>query len=254
MSDLQDQSEARPDLAAEYVVGVLDGAERRAAERRMREDGAFASSVVWWENRLAPLVSEIRSVDAPAVVWDRISEDIDRIARVSATYRGRAEQTKTKTKASSGYSGVSPIWRTLAGASSLLAAAAFVALAVLVPPEGFRTGAPEGQMLAARLASDTGETFFTVLVDLQNQTATLIPVDGIADQDRVPELWLIEDQAPAPRSLGLLQDGQPLTLKLQQVGENASGSTLAISLEPQGGSPTGAPTGPVVATGALDRI
>lgn len=256
MSDLQDQQEANPDLAAEYVVGVLDGAERRAAERRMREDGAFASSVVWWENRLAPLVSEIRSVDAPAVVWDRISDDIDRIARVSATYRGRSTQTNTNTKPAKtrGFGGVSPIWRTLAGASSLLAAGALVALAILIPPEGFGTGANEGQRLAARLASGTGETFFTVVVDLQNQTATLIPVDGIADQDRVPELWLIEEQTPAPRSLGLLAAGRPLTLQLQEVGEGTSGSTLAISLEPQGGSPTGAPTGPVVATGALDRI
>ncbi|MER0237191.1 anti-sigma factor [Fulvimarina sp. MAC8] len=253
MSDTQDQPEARPDVAAEYVVGVLNGAERREAERRMREDGAFASSVVWWENRLAPLISEIRSVEASSVVWDRISADIDRIARVSATYRARSEQsTKKKSK---GLGGVSPIWRTLAGASSLLAVGALAALAILVPPQEFGPGTPGDQTtLAARLASDAGETIFTVVVDLESRTATLVPVDGISDQDRVPELWLLEQQATEPRSLGLIQAGEPLTLQLQEIGENAIGGTVEISLEPPGGSPTGLPTGPVVAIGSLDRI
>ncbi|EAU41549.1 hypothetical protein FP2506_13989 [Fulvimarina pelagi HTCC2506] len=252
MSDVHDQPDAQPDPAAEYAVGVLSGAERRAAERRMREDGTFAANVVWWENRLAPLLSQVRSIDAPAVVWDRISADIDRIARVNGTYLNRLQEGKPKRR---GFAGVSPIWRTLAGASSLLAVAALVALAILIPPQGFGPGTPDGSpMLAARLASETGETVFTVVVDLKNQTATLIPVDGISDQDRVPELWLIEEQTTGPRSLGLIQAGQPITLPLQEVAESASGSTLAISLEPQGGSPTGAPTGPVVATGALDRI
>ena len=34
----------------------------------------------------------------------------------------------------------------------------------------------------------------------------------------------------------------------------ATGSTLAISIEPRGGSPTGQPTGPVVAAGTLERL
>jgi anti-sigma-K factor RskA len=32
-----------------------------------------------------------------------------------------------------------------------------------------------------------------------------------------------------------------------------NGATIAISVEPRGGSPTGAPTGPVIASGALTR-
>ena len=32
-----------------------------------------------------------------------------------------------------------------------------------------------------------------------------------------------------------------------------SGATVAISVEPPGGSPTGSPTGPVIASGALTR-
>jgi len=36
------------------------------------------------------------------------------------------------------------------------------------------------------------------------------------------------------------------------VGEK--GTVLAVSLEPAGGSPTGAPTGPVVAAGTIGKI
>ncbi|MFG1357666.1 anti-sigma factor domain-containing protein [Xanthobacter pseudotagetidis] len=42
-------------LAAEYVVGTLDGAEREAVRQRLRADAAFAGLVRKWERRLAPL-------------------------------------------------------------------------------------------------------------------------------------------------------------------------------------------------------
>ncbi|WP_158555209.1 anti-sigma factor [Fulvimarina endophytica] len=260
MSDLQDRSEAPADMAAEYALGVLTGAERREAERRMREDGGFASSVLWWENRLAPLFGAIRPAEAPADVWERVSEDIDRIARVSATYRGTLANRAERPAPARGLAGVSPIWRTIAGASSLLAVASLAALAIMIPPGGQGLGtAPQATLadgaLTASLASDTGLVYFTVVVDLDSRTATLVPVDGIAEAGRVPELWLIENDAPAPRSLGVITGDRPLRVRLDTGGEAASaGATLAISLEPEGGSPTGSPTGPVVASGSLDRI
>ncbi len=59
-----------------------------------------------------------------------------------------------------------------------------------------------------------------------------------------------------PHSLGLLANhgGTALTLTADNRARIAAGATLAVSLEPLGGSPTGLPTGPVVATGALLRV
>ena len=56
-----------------------------------------------------------------------------------------------------------------------------------------------------------------------------------------------------PRSLGVLAPAEATQIDLKaQVREHfADGAVLAISMEPEGGSPTGAPTGPVVATGKL---
>lgn len=62
-----------------------------------------------------------------------------------------------------------------------------------------------------------------------------------APEGQVHELWIIAPGA-APVSLGLLADAD-LTVTTQA----PKGWTLAISLEPAGGSPTGAPTGPVLA-------
>ena len=66
------------------------------------------------------------------------------------------------------------------------------------------------------------------------------------------ELWLIP-QGGRPHSLGLIQPGQPirLTIPPELSGSVIKDATLAVSLEPPGGSPTGQPTGPVIAAGPL---
>ena len=42
-----------------------------------------------------------------------------------------------------------------------------------------------------------------------------------------------------------------IAIDRSQAEELGEGVTLAVSLEPSGGSPTGAPTGPVLLAGAL---
>ncbi|MCK5932521.1 MAG: anti-sigma factor [Fulvimarina manganoxydans] len=250
MSERDAEPDAGPDPAAEYALGVMDGAERRAVERRMRQDGPFAARVAWWQERLAPLNSQIAPENPPAEVWQRVEADLDRIARV----RDGARDQRIESLARAARRGVSPIWRTLAVASSLLAVASLGAIAIWAPGPADNPAAISNETLTARLTSDTGQTLFTVVLDLQARTATLVPVSTIDDGSRVPELWLLPPGGAAPRSLGVLAEGRPLRLVLQGVSDETAGSSLAISLEPQGGSPTGAPTGPVVATGALDRI
>ena len=72
---------------------------------------------------------------------------------------------------------------------------------------------------------------------------------------RVLELWLI---APGdqPRSLGLIEAGRPVHINLPPdlIRRIAADATLAVSLEPPGGSPTGLPTGPVIANGKLTNL
>ena len=68
------------------------------------------------------------------------------------------------------------------------------------------------------------------------------------------ELWVIPADGK-PRSLGILGTSKQAHMQLANALADLlqQGATIAISVEPKGGSPTGSPTGPVVASGALSR-
>jgi anti-sigma-K factor RskA len=63
------------------------------------------------------------------------------------------------------------------------------------------------------------------------------------------ELWALAAGAKAPAPLGVI----PPAGKTVPPGV-AEGTTLLVSLEPKGGSPTGKPTGPVLYAGTLHRF
>ena len=67
------------------------------------------------------------------------------------------------------------------------------------------------------------------------------------------ELWLLPAEGGAPVSLAVLGSlDAKLVLPPAQAARLARGAKLAVSLEPAGGSPTGAPTGPVLFAGAIE--
>jgi len=67
------------------------------------------------------------------------------------------------------------------------------------------------------------------------------------------ELWMIPKDGK-PRSMGVMPSG-PMQLNVQPATAImlAEGATFAVSVEPAGGSPSGLPTGPVIASGKLER-
>ena len=67
------------------------------------------------------------------------------------------------------------------------------------------------------------------------------------------QLWAILDDG-APHPLGLFQQaGERVEAEARSATPMPAGTTFAISIEPLGGSPTGAPTGPVVGSATLIR-
>lgn len=92
----------------------------------------------------------------------------------------------------------------------------------------------------ARIAPDSAELVVRTVSDVE------------AEPDNDYELWALTE-AGVPVSLGLLpQSGQSaVPLNAAVLAAIADSSTLAVSLEPQGGSPEPVPTGPVLYTAAL---
>lgn len=228
MSDVFDPNALPEDelIAAEYALGVLAGADRALAKDRIARDRGFAALVAAWEQRLSPWAGEIDDVAPPPAVWDRIA------AALPATPAPNAGLWESLA-----------FWRVFATASALAAAC----LGVFIYLGAVNQQAP---LIAAIEAG--GKRSFVATVDVKRATIAVVPAAYTADATRVPELWLIPADGK-PRSLGLLQADRAVTVAIPRelLAFAASNAVLAVSLEPQGGSPTGAPTGPVIGAGKL---
>jgi anti-sigma-K factor RskA len=221
-------------VAAEYVLGVLTAAERRDFETRLARDPSLAAEVAFWERRLGDLASEVKPVEPPPQVWTRIE--------------GALATGKSSPAPSGGLWRSLLFWRYAAIASMALAGACIAALIVV-------GRAPQNQPLFAKLDIGGGPAGFVAAIDPARHGLVIVPASVANVNQRVLELWLI---APGdhPRSLGLIQPGRPVHINLpaEMIQRIAADATLAVSLEPPGGSPTGLPTGPVIASGKLTNL
>jgi anti-sigma-K factor RskA len=108
----------------------------------------------------------------------------------------------------------------------------------------------EDQLVAVLQAGPTSPAFLVTL-DTQHRTLFVRRVSATPEAGKSYELWLISSRFPAPRSLGVVGSDEftqrelPGNYDLDALGT----ATYAVSLEPAGGSPSGAPTGPVLFTG-----
>ncbi|HVJ25780.1 MAG TPA: anti-sigma factor, partial [Burkholderiales bacterium] len=174
-----------------------------------------------WETCLAPMAQAIEPVAPPARLWNQIER-----------------QLGSRTKSS---------WSKALGWMAAGAAAAMVAVAVLLPLQGDSTAA------YVAVLSDP-KTNRPVLVATAERADTVLRVNVLGPAIHVAgrslELWALPKDGK-PRSLGVLSSQERGALKLLAAADQALGDvpTLAISLEPAGGSPSGQPTGPVLYTG-----
>jgi anti-sigma-K factor RskA len=231
MSDTLDHNGLPEDdlLAAELALGVLEGAERTTAVQRAARDRGFARLVEAWEQRLAPWAAEIREVSPPPEVWDRISS----VLPAQAARNGLWHSLN--------------FWRGLSFAAGALAAACLAGLIYL------ETFAPQQALVAT--IEGAGQRHFVATIDSARGTVAVVPAAFSADATRVPELWLIPPDG-RPRALGVLRADQTVVLALppELAALAKNNAVLAVSLEPPGGSTTGLPTGPVIATGKLTSL
>jgi anti-sigma-K factor RskA len=231
MSDTFDHSATHDDdlLAAEYALGVLAGTERAAAEQRVAREPAFAGLVTDWEQRLAPWAAEIAEVAPPPQLWDRIAGALPAQTQAGGLWQSIA------------------FWRGLSFAAGALAAACLAALIYLGP-------FTRQQPLVAAIEGG-GHRHFVATIDTRRGTVAVVPAAFSADATRVPELWLVPPDGK-PRAVGLLRADQTVTLTLppELAALAKDDAVLAVSLEPPGGSTTGLPTGPVIATGKLTSL
>jgi anti-sigma-K factor RskA len=224
-------------LAAEYVLGTLDAGERSAVSARRQREPELDAAIKSWERRLAPLNEAVPEVATSSTIWERIEARISGATRLPG---GNAEVIDLRRRLK--------VWRTSAIAASAIAASLILAVGVreLTPQ-------PKPKNLVAVLQKDAASPAFLVTVNVEDRLMTVQPVAAKPEAGKSYELWIVHDSLGAPKSLGVIDDASAmqrptLASYKRDVIENA---TLAVSLEPEGGSPTGAPTGPVVFAGKM---
>ncbi|MBC7958115.1 MAG: anti-sigma factor [Cytophagales bacterium] len=220
-------------LAASYVAGTLRGPARRRFVSLMRSHPGLRFAVQGWEARLMPLTISLAPVLAPPRVWQRIE------ARIAP---------KVATAARVGWWGQLAVWRAFSGVATVAAVTLAVLLAspspsqppiiVVLSPAGVT--APAGGVVPAS---------FVASISADGRSMVTKPISNVALQaDRALELWAVPPQG-APRSLGVISEKAVTVVKRGRVLDNTA--ALAVTLEPPGGSPTGAPTGPILYVGKL---
>lgn len=224
-------------LAAEYVLGVLPADERQVATRRIDTETAFARLVDAWEVHFAPMAAAYVAVEPPASV----KAAIDRRLFASGASAPAAPGAGLWTSLA--------FWRGLA-AAAIAALVVYVALPYVNPP----ASQPQTRLVAS-LAADNSSVKYLAVYDAARHEVGLSLVSGERAAGKDFELWMIEGKN-APVSMGVIPAGQRARMAVTPAVQQklAQGAVLAVSLEPAGGSPTGQPTGPVVASGDLKGI
>jgi anti-sigma-K factor RskA len=221
-------------LAAEYVIGTLRGRARQRFEAIARADRAVAAILAEWEGALTPLALRIAPEEPPARVWKAIE------ARIAGS--------DTATRALRTTLG---FWRSfglLAGGVASVLLAAFL----------FLSGGPRGDPLFVAVLADStpaGAPRMVVSLQAPDQLRVRMVKPWKAAPGKDLELWVLPKEG-APRSLGLIVNAMGDTLiRIDPADARVRDATaLAVSLEPQGGSPTKLPTGPVLCSGPIAPV
>lgn len=253
MTDLSEGQELDM-LAADYVMGLLDASGEAAAEARLEHDDAFQNAVNHWRKRLADFDMSAAPTTPTAQLWQRIAQSTrsDRSAAVPAGMRGAMRGAT--------------LWHNLrfwrvTGLVGTAAAVIFAVLAIgsISTSKHLRRDlialAQRKPQFVAVLVSDQTREVGAVVNAFANGRAELIPLKAIdVPPGRVLQVWTLWDRTAGPKPIGLTSQSRVLTLDLDELPETTPGQLFEITLEPEGGSPTGRPTGPILFKGNTAKV
>lgn len=220
-------------LAAEYVLRLLEPDDERAFEARLEHEPALMDEVSAWTTRLSGMNTEFAEETPRAAVKAQLMERLFGSPEPAVPFWKKLG-----------------LWQGLSFASLLLAGFFAWQLTQLGPTE-----APgRGPLYVSEIAAEDQSLRVLAVYDSDAGALQISRTAGQAVSGRVLELWAIAD-GDAPVSLGVLPDAQTAGIPLpEEFRAQVAGLTLAISDEPPGGSPTGQPTGAVLAVGTVTEL
>jgi anti-sigma-K factor RskA len=215
-------------LCGEYLLGTLRGRARARFERALREEPLVALRLQYWQRTFAPRFAQSIAIEPSHATWQRLRRELA-LDRYRVRWYRRIG-----------------FWRGWAAAATaaLVLAVAVDLMQPLVAPRYVDVAQLVGEAPAASVTAALARDRTSLRLRASR------PV--LAGPRQSYELWLIPREGGAPISLAVLgQLDAELRLPVAQVDRLQAGAKLAISVEPAGGSPTGAPTGPVILIGEI---
>jgi anti-sigma-K factor RskA len=220
-------------LAAEYVLRLLDPEEEAACSARLARDPGFAADVARWRSAFAVLDAEFAEEAPPARVRERAE------ARLFGRPPSLAERLW----------GNVALWRGVAAAA---VTAAVVAGLLGRPPQPEETRPLVATVAPAAPAADSVQ--LVALLDSEAGLLRFTRIAGAAPPGSSLELWVMPEGAAAPASLGVVPAEERFNVPVPAGIAVSPGTAILVSLEAEGGSPTGQPQGPVLAQGAISEL
>ncbi|WP_416427238.1 anti-sigma factor [Pseudomonas sp. App30] len=210
-------------LAADYAIGLMAPAARRRFERLLADDRDLQAELAGWQETLVTLTAPVAEEPVPARVWERI------VARIEPQQLHVPPPLRVR---------------------GWLRAVALAAAVVLAIGIGMLYTGDEAHY-SATLVSVENRPAVKIQAYAQYLQVEPVELPG-APANRSMELWAIPANGK-PVSLGLMPVGGKGRIMLDESQRKLLGEpiALAISLEPEGGSPTGQPTGPVLYHGQV---
>ncbi|WP_120076573.1 anti-sigma factor [Aurantiacibacter odishensis] len=244
-------------LAAEFALGLLEGADHAEAERLYLTDAAFAQEADRWLAEGSGWIDELATEGPSADAYERISRGLG-LQRSEASEASGVTATRNSFQSAP----ASRFWQYSALAASF-AAIAFAGLWLFDRP-ALPTDTPavaeapvppyeQGNLSIAQISSGDATSLVSALYD--NDTGTLyVKLSDIPDPQRVPQLWLL-DSTGNPRSLGFAtrSANSEIALSSEQRQIAREGGTLAISLEQPAAEPHASPSD-VIGAAQLARL
>lgn len=219
-------------LAGEYVLGLLPPGDREDFERELAKNEKLVRAVAFWQDKLLDLVPPLDSVIPSSHLWARIERNLPR--------------TAAPTQFRSGFWNSLKFWR-FAG---FFGAAASIALTWGLLMTGLANDGP--RYVAVLQTPDKGAQW---LVEANSTAVRLTPLVSTAIAERKAlQFWTKPYGAVSPTSLGLVPTNRVTVIPASKLPALAADQLFELTLEPETGSPTGSPTGPILAVGRTIRL
>jgi anti-sigma-K factor RskA len=234
--NLQDPQE-RQAATGEYVLGTLSPQDQATFDDALAQNPALQAEVYAWQDRLLGLSQRVAPASPSAQLWPRIDAALGAMAAAAMPRPSTAARLPWWQRLG--------LWQGLSG----LAVAASLVMAVLLSQRS--SMAPEGERYVAMLQSPSDQTTGWVVEIRTGGPVRLRPVSdtGVIPSGRSLQFWTKPKGAAGPTSLGLVKAGQPLELPVSRLPGVGAQQLFEITLEPEGGSTIGRPTGPILYVG-----